>query len=211
MSTNASTSLGASEHVSEHDYEYGPTPPGAQHEHTDIDPSVGYKFALWLAVAMLMSVAIVFGTFRFFEGRTKAADAVAQKYPLAVGIPKAPPAPNLQNQPFKDIYNLRHARNREADQLRVGRQGRRHCAHPDRSRDGNDAATRISGAHRRQRRAQRRHAGQFVGADHRAAVTEFRVQSSELERVKNGDEDLANGGDGGERDGARDGRRVGAG
>ncbi len=109
MSTNEhvtpSTSLGASEH----DYEYGPTPPGAQHEHTDIDPSVGYRFALWLAVSMLMAVVIVFGTFRFFEGRTTAADVTAQKYPLAVGIPKAPPAPHLQNQPFKDIYNLRHA------------------------------------------------------------------------------------------------------
>ncbi len=101
--------MSTNEHVSEHDFEYGPTPPGAQHEHTDIDPSVGYKFAVWLVVAMLMSVAIVYGTFRFFEGRTQAADAIAQKYPLAVGIPKAPPSPNLQNQPFKDIYNLRHA------------------------------------------------------------------------------------------------------
>ena len=29
----------STEHVSEHDLEYGPTPPGAKHEHTDIDPS----------------------------------------------------------------------------------------------------------------------------------------------------------------------------
>ena len=100
--------------TSEHDYEYGPTPRDAQHEHTDIDPSIGYKFAVWLAVAMLLSVAIVFGTFRFFESRTKAADVAAQKYPLAAGIPKAPPAPNLQNQPFKDIYKLR---NTEAEKL----------------------------------------------------------------------------------------------
>ena len=27
---------------------YGPTPPGAGYEHTDIDPGVGYRFALWL-------------------------------------------------------------------------------------------------------------------------------------------------------------------
>ena len=106
--------MSTNEHVSEHDYEYGPTPPGAQHEHTDIDPSVGYKFAVWLVVAMLLSVAIVYGTFRFFESRTQAADAVAQKYPLAVGIPKAPPTPNLQNQPFKDIYRLRQG---EAEKL----------------------------------------------------------------------------------------------
>ena len=106
--------MSINEHVGDHDFEYGPTPPGAQHEHTDIDPSVGYKFAVWLVVAMLLSVAIVFGTFRFFEGRTKAADVAAQKYPLAAGRPKAPPAPNLQNQPFKDIYKLRST---EAEKL----------------------------------------------------------------------------------------------
>ena len=98
----------ATEHVTEHDYEYGPTPPGAQHEHTDIDPSVGYRFALWLAVAMLLSVSIVYGTFFFFERQTKSADVAAQKYPLAAAQPRIePPAPNLQNQPFKDIYKLR--------------------------------------------------------------------------------------------------------
>jgi hypothetical protein len=105
-----STSLGASEH----DLEYGPTPPGAQHEHTDIDPSVGYKFAMWLAAAMLMSVGIVYGTFWFFEGRHRTAGEVEQRYPLAVGQVKEPPAPNLQKQPFKDIYNLR---NTEAEKL----------------------------------------------------------------------------------------------
>ena len=102
--------MSTNQHVSD-DREYGPTPPGAQHEHTDIDPSVGYKFAGWLAAAMLLSIAIVYGTFFFFEGRHKAVDVAAQKYPLSVGLPKQPPAPNLQNQPFKDIYNLRHSEN----------------------------------------------------------------------------------------------------
>jgi hypothetical protein len=114
MSTDEHVSPSTSLGVNEHDLEYGPTPPGAQHEHTDIDPSVGYKFALWLALAMLLSVGIVYGTFRLFEGRQKAADVGAQKYPLAAGLPKAPPAPNLQNQPFKDIYQLR---NTEAGKL----------------------------------------------------------------------------------------------
>ena len=101
--------------MSEHELEYGPTPPGAKHEHTDIDPSVGYKFALWLAVAMLLSVSIVYGTFFFFERQIKSADAVAQKYPLAAARARPePPAPNLQNQPFKDIYELR---NTEAEKL----------------------------------------------------------------------------------------------
>jgi hypothetical protein len=91
----------------EQDLEYGPTPPGAKHEHTDIDPTVGYKFASWLAVAMLISVGIVYGSFRLFERQESAAGTLAQKYPLAVGVRKDPPTPNLQNQPFMDIYMLR--------------------------------------------------------------------------------------------------------
>jgi len=98
-----------SEHVSEHDIEYGPTPAGAQHEHTDIDPSVGYKFALWLTVAMFVSFGIVYGAFWFFEGQERAANQAAQKYPLAAGQHREPPSPNLQTQPFKDIYQLREA------------------------------------------------------------------------------------------------------
>jgi len=97
----------STEHVNEADLEYGPNPPGAKHEHTDIDVSVGYKFALWLAVAMVISFGIVYGTFWFFEGQAHSADAVAQKYPLAVGQQREPPLPNLQKQPFKDVYELR--------------------------------------------------------------------------------------------------------
>ncbi len=97
-----------SDHLSEHDLEYGPTPPGAKYEHTDIDVSIGYKFGLWLMVAMVISVAIVYGTFVFFEGQQQSADARAQKYPLAAGAPsQGPPSPNLQTQPFRDIYQLR--------------------------------------------------------------------------------------------------------
>jgi hypothetical protein len=99
--------MSTNEHVNEHDIEYGPNPPGAQYEHSDIDTSVGYKFALWLVVAMLISAAIVYGTFWFFEGRQTSTDALTQRYPLAAGREKAPPAPNLQTQPFQDIYNLR--------------------------------------------------------------------------------------------------------
>jgi hypothetical protein len=97
--------------ISQHDLEYGPTPPGAQHEHTDIDVSIGYKFATWLFVAMLMSAGIVYGSFWFFNGQQKAADATALKYPLAAGrLPEQQdrrPLPRLQNQPFKDLYELR--------------------------------------------------------------------------------------------------------
>jgi hypothetical protein len=95
-----------------HDLEYGPTPAGAKYEHTDIDPNVGYKFALWLFIAMVISLAIVYGTFWFFEGREQARNAAAQRYPMAASMPqKEPPLPNLQTQPFRDIYQMRQAAN----------------------------------------------------------------------------------------------------
>jgi hypothetical protein len=93
------------------DLEYGPTPPGAKHEHTDIDVSVGYKFALWLAVSMLISVGIVYGSFWFFEAQARTSDGLAQKYPLAIDRVREAPRPNLQTQPFKDIYQLRQGEN----------------------------------------------------------------------------------------------------
>jgi hypothetical protein len=57
---------------------------------------------------MLISFGIVFGAFRLFENRAQASDVAAQKYPLAASVPhRQPPGPNLQTQPFKDIYSLR--------------------------------------------------------------------------------------------------------
>ena len=97
----------STEHVNESDLEYGPTPPGAKHEHTDIDAAIGYKFALWLAVAMIISAGIVYGTFWFFEGQQRAANAATRQFPLATGAERARPMPALQNQPFKDVYLLR--------------------------------------------------------------------------------------------------------
>ncbi|MEZ5288630.1 MAG: hypothetical protein R2712_28250 [Vicinamibacterales bacterium] len=94
----------------EHHYdEYGPNPPGALHEHSDIDPAIGYNFAIWLAVAMVLSLGIVYGTFHFFEGQREAADV--QQFPLAVGQEKEPPSPRLQTQPFKDVYVLKQGQN----------------------------------------------------------------------------------------------------
>jgi hypothetical protein len=98
----------STEPLTELDYEYGPTPAGAKHEHTDIDPSIGYKFALWLAVSMFISFGIVYGAFWFFEGKASSYDKATQQYPLAAAVPhKEPPTPNLQKQPFKDVYMLR--------------------------------------------------------------------------------------------------------
>jgi hypothetical protein len=98
----------------EADREYGPTPENAAHEHTDIEPAIATKFAIWLTIAMVISAAIVYGTFWFFEGRAQTADRQALVFPLAAGQVKQAPAPNLQTQPFKDIYQLRQS---EADKL----------------------------------------------------------------------------------------------
>ena len=95
----------------EHDLEYGPTPPGAQYEHTDIDVAIGYNFAVWLLVAMALSLGLVYGVFWLFEGRQSAADVAAQQFPLAAGLEKEPPSPRLQTQPFKDVYLLRQGQN----------------------------------------------------------------------------------------------------
>jgi hypothetical protein len=94
------------------DHEYGPTPEGAGHEHTDIDPSIGYRFVVWLSVAMIISAGIVYGTFWLFEGQTRARDEAQQRFPLAAGRIQEPPAPRLQTQPFKDVHLLREAERR---------------------------------------------------------------------------------------------------
>jgi hypothetical protein len=95
--------------MNEADLEYGPTPPDAEYEHTDIEPSIATKFAGWLAVAMLLSAGIVYGTFWFFEGRAVTTNQASQQFPLAVGQLKEPQGPRLQTQPFKDVYRLRQA------------------------------------------------------------------------------------------------------
>jgi hypothetical protein len=95
--------------MSDADLEYGPTPAGAGYEHTDVDPGVGYSFALWLAVAMVISGAIVYGTFWFLEGRSVSIDQATRTYPLAVGQSQDPPTPRLQTQPFKDVWELKAA------------------------------------------------------------------------------------------------------
>ncbi len=90
------------------DNEYGPTPPGAGYEHTDIEPGVGYRFALWLSVAMALSAALVYGIFMFFGSQKAAHDQAVQNFPLAAGVSQDPPAPRLQTQPFKDVWQLKN-------------------------------------------------------------------------------------------------------
>jgi hypothetical protein len=95
--------------MKDQEHGYGTTPDGAGHEHTDVDPSIGYKFGAWLAVAMVISAGIVYGTFWLFEGQVRDRDAAQQRFPLAAGRVVEPPAPRLQTQPFKDVYLLRQS------------------------------------------------------------------------------------------------------
>jgi len=89
------------------DLEYAATPPDAEYEHTDIEPAIATRFGLWLLIAMVLSVGIVYGTFWLFEGQTETANRESQMFPLAVGQVREPPAPRLQTQPFKDVYQLK--------------------------------------------------------------------------------------------------------
>ena len=68
---------------------------------------MAYNFALWLGVALILSSALVYGTFWFFERRAVSIDDRSRLYPLAVGQAQDPPAPRLQPQPFKDVYDLK--------------------------------------------------------------------------------------------------------
>ncbi len=93
--------------MSEADLEYGPTPEDAEYEHTDIEPAIASRFAIWLEVAMVISGGIVYGTFWLFEGREHTMNQQSQLFPLAAGLAKEPPTPRLQTQPFKDVYQLK--------------------------------------------------------------------------------------------------------
>ena len=93
--------------MNEADLEYGATPANAQYEHTDIEPTIATKFAVWLTVATVLSAGIVYGTFWLFEGQESEASRAAQTFPLAAGQVREPQGPRLQTQPFKDAYTLR--------------------------------------------------------------------------------------------------------
>lgn len=97
------------EHHKDRHHGYGETPDGAGHEHSDVDPAIGYKFGAWLAVAMVVSAGIVYGTFLLFEHQVRERDTSQLRYPLAAGRLQETPGPRLQTQPFKDVYLLRQS------------------------------------------------------------------------------------------------------
>ena len=64
---------------------------------------------LWLAVAMLISGAIVYGTLLAVRGPRSSPEPRGQLFPLAAGQTRDPPTPRLQAQPFRDVYQLKSA------------------------------------------------------------------------------------------------------
>ena len=124
------------------DLEYGPTPADAAYEHTDIEPSIAGKFAVWLTIAMVISAGIVYGTFWFFEGQEQTAGQASQQFPLAAGQVREPEGPRLQTQPFKDVYLLRQGENEKAGLVRLGRSERRRRPHPGRRCDAHPGGAR---------------------------------------------------------------------
>ena len=58
---------------------------------------------------MVLSAGLVYGTFAFLERGSKAHDDAVRNFPLGVGRSQEPPAPRLQTQPFKDVYQLKNA------------------------------------------------------------------------------------------------------
>ena len=108
-----------------------------EHEHTDIEPSIATRFAVWLTVAMLISVGHRLRHLLALRGPRAGGRAGAQQFPLAVGQTREPPGPRLQTQPFKDIYLLRQAEHEKLIELRLGRSGHRRRAHSrSRTRSG---------------------------------------------------------------------------
>jgi hypothetical protein len=94
-------------HHASADDEYASTPPGAGHEHTDVEIGMIVKFAVWLLVS---AVVVHFGAsfmFDYFVVQSIPRPADVQ-YPLAVteGL-RLPAAPRLQTQPANEIYEFR--------------------------------------------------------------------------------------------------------
>ena len=111
-----------------------------EYEHTDIEPSIASQVRDLagdrdgaLGRHRLRHVLVL-------RGPGASAEPRAQVYPLAVGQTKEPPTPRLQTQPFKDMYLLRAGEQEKLTSYGWVDQDARRGAHPDRRRDGVDAA-----------------------------------------------------------------------
>ena len=64
---------------------------------------------------MLISFAIVYGTFILFDRQARQVNEATVRFPLAAGVERPQPTPALQTQPFKDLYMLRREETQRLD------------------------------------------------------------------------------------------------
>jgi hypothetical protein len=78
------------------------------HEEKDVDTRAIVKFAIALVVLCVVSVALLFGLFRYYESRE-----ARRQLPLAEGLDldvrRLPPEPRLQDAPVLDLKQMRDA------------------------------------------------------------------------------------------------------
>ncbi|HLK62786.1 MAG TPA: hypothetical protein VKU19_05075 [Bryobacteraceae bacterium] len=77
---------------------------GVGHEETDVNPWVVGKFAIGLVFVCVISLAILFGFFRFL---------LSDEGGKAAGVVKEPPKPRLEQTPITDLQAFRMAEDRD--------------------------------------------------------------------------------------------------
>jgi hypothetical protein len=89
------------------DDQYLETPPGAGYEHTDAAITPLVHFAFWLIISAVL-VHVVLGIGYWYMVRAAETPQAAEQFPLAADQSyRLPPAPNLQQIPSKEMYELR--------------------------------------------------------------------------------------------------------
>jgi hypothetical protein len=82
------------------------TPAASHHEESDVNIRAILGFGLGLLVVAAAVHILIFGLFRFFDGREGA--NVQVEYPLAAAQGRrVPPEPRLQTDPRQDLSDLR--------------------------------------------------------------------------------------------------------
>ena len=89
------------------DDQYLETPPGAGYEHTDAAIGPLVQFAFWLFIsAVIVHVVLALGY--LYMKRSMETSQAAQPFPLAAEqARRLPPAPQLQQIPSREMYELR--------------------------------------------------------------------------------------------------------
>ena len=89
------------------DDQYLETPPGAGYEHTDASVGPLVQFAFWLFISAVI-VHVVLAVGYLYMKRSMETSQGAQQFPLAAEqARRLPPAPQLQQIPSREMYELR--------------------------------------------------------------------------------------------------------